>query len=90
MATDRHKEEKAQIIREWCGISYWIMCKVFDAHIPADCFCNKRDKELAAMNTDVRLLRFEYNPLIFDYVREAVQEKLDREGKRLSFHGFDD
>lgn len=68
--SDREKE----VLESFCILSRSVMNHVFRYRESADCLCPQRPRHPLLVNC------FEYSPKVFDYIREAVFQRMQKEG----------
>jgi len=61
---------KDQVIKQFCQLSSKVMDRVFSFSKPADCFCENKES-----------VNYQYSPEVIEFIKQAVQEKLDRQMK---------
>ena len=64
---------KDQVIKKFCELSGTVMRKKFKCSIPADCFCGENNSTCGD---------FQFEQCIIDFIKEAINEKLDKEMKK--------
>jgi len=65
--------EKKEVIKRFCDLSGKVMKDRFSFDYPSDCFCGEVPEGLSG---------FCYSEKILDFITEAVNEKLSREGMK--------
>ncbi len=61
---------KIEVIQAFCKLSNEIRTEVFNDDVPADCFCHDN-------------VFFQFDRNVLAWIKEAVQEKLQRELKKM-------
>lgn len=67
---------KKEAIQEACSIVYLAWNSIGDFAIPCDCFCSECKDIVPKENNKFKIA----DKATFDYVREAVKEKLIKDG----------
>lgn len=68
--------KKEEIIEALCKLCSTVGTEVFDNKYAHDCFCHKNTCPF----------EFNFDKLILDYIKEAVQEKMTREREKMQIH----
>jgi len=63
--------ETKEVITAYCELSGEVANKVFHWHHAADCFCTPHEENWS----------YQYESHVLDYIRAAVHEKMQRDGK---------
>lgn len=69
--------EKAKIVAEYCKLSATVAGQVFKCAHAADCFCGDFESRVGG------LWNYQYEDAVLDYIREAVYERMKREGVEI-------
>ena len=63
--------EPQEVITAYCELSKEVAEKIFHWSRAADCFCSPQDENW----------NYQYENAVLDYIRAAVHEKMQRDGK---------